>query len=483
MTDDKIALAGSDRSAPAGQVVGDGADEIVHVTVVLRPGPTVAADIESVAELGMAHGLVVEDRDTARRVAVLTGPAGAMQETFGTRLRVYRSRAGQHRGRSGPVMVPRALAPRILAVLGLDNRRAAQSRARVSEAFGLTESFTVLDLAKLYDFPQGLDGAGQSIGIIALGGGYLPADLRDYFAGLGLAVPHIEEVPVHGVKNTPGVDELADRETALDIQIAGAIAPGARIVVYFAENSEQGLHDAMSQAVHDGNGPGIVSTSWGGPEESWTDQLREALGATLDEAVTAGVTVLAAAGDDGPSDALPMGLHVDLPACLAQVLACGGTRAEVEAGRLKETVWNDEDTGQGATGGGVSRKIPVPAWQGAAGVPAQRDTGFRGRGVPDVAANADPLTGYRVRINGAEQVVGGTSAVSPLWAGLIARINQRLGKRLGYVNPALYGLKPGVFREVVAGSKWNAATGLGTPNGRALLASFGEVVQPARGAK
>src|SRR5260370_39084628 len=177
-------------------------------------------------------------------------------------------------------MVPKAMAPRILAVLGLDNRRAAQSRARVSGAFALTEPFTVLDLAKLYDFPAGLDGAGETIGIIALGGGYLASDLRDYFAALGLAVPQTTEVPVHGAKNSPGIDDQADREAALDIQIAGAIAPGARIVVYFAENSEQGFHDAISQAVHDGNAPSVISTSWGGPEESWTDQLRDALGAT-----------------------------------------------------------------------------------------------------------------------------------------------------------------------------------------------------------
>jgi kumamolisin len=475
MPEDKIPLGGSDRRAPAGEVVSEDVHEIVHITVVLRPGPTVAADIESVAELALAHGLVVEDRNTARRVAVVTGPAGAMEETFETKLRLYRSRFGTHRGRGGPVKVPRSLAPRILAVLGLDNRRAAQSRARTSDDQPLMAPLTAIDLAKLYDFPVGLDGTGQSIGIIALGGGYLASDLRDYFAGLGLAVPRIDEVSVHGAKNSPGVDDQADREAALDIQIAGAIAPGARIVVYFAENSEQGLHDAMSQAVHDTGGPAIISTSWGGPEESWTDQLRAALSVTLDEAVTAGITVLAAAGDDGPSDDLPLGLHVDLPACMAQVLGCGGTRTVVDAGKLEETPWNDESTGQGATGGGVSRNIPLPSWQSEVGVPAQQPTGFHGRGVPDVAGNADPLTGYRVRINGADQVVGGTSAVSPLWAGLIARINQRLGKRVGYLNPSLYKLGPTVFR----GAKWSASTGLGTPKGRALLAAFGEVVQRA----
>jgi kumamolisin len=466
MADEQVQLPGSDRAAPTGEVIGD-ADGIVHVTVALKPGTTVAADIEAMAEHAIAHGLVVEDRNPARRTVVLTGPARAMEETFGTKLRLYSTRRGTHRGRQGRVMVPRQLAPRVLAVLGLDNRRAAQSRARVSDALGLMEPFGVRDLANLYDFPQGLDGTGQTIGIIALGGGYLVSDLHDYFGGLGFAVPQIVDVSVHGVKNNPGVDDEADREAALDIQIAGAIAPGARIAVYFAENSEQGLHDAMSQAVHDDGGPGIISTSWGGAEETWTDQLRDALAATLDEATARGITVLAAAGDDGASDGLPLGPHVDLPACLAQVLGCGGTRAEVQAGGLVETVWNDEDTGQGATGGGVSHKVPMPAWQ----------NGLAGRGVPDVSGNADPLTGYRVRIHGADQVVGGTSAVAPLWAGLIAQINQRTGRRSGFLNPKLYQLGPSVFREVAGSAKWSPTTGLGTPNGRALLAAFGEVVK------
>ena len=493
MPEDQVPLSGSERAAPAAaEIIGDTkADDIVRVTVVLRPGPAVQADIQSVAGLALAHGLVVEEQNAVRRVVVLSGPAGAFEETFGTKLRVVRAGGGKHRVRTGPVMVPRQLAPRILAVLGLDNRQAAQSRSRLANVFALMEPFTVLDLAKQYDFPPGLDGTGQTIGIIALGGGYLPSDLRDYFGALGLAVPQVTEVSVHGAKNSPGIDDLADREAALDIQIAGAIAPGAHIVVYFAENSEQGFHDAISQAVHDDNAPSVISTSWGGPEESWTDQLRDALSATLDDAVTLGITVLAAAGDDGASDDLPIGLHVDLPACLEQVLACGGTHAEINAGKLTEIVWNDSISGQGATGGGVSRKVPMPAWQSSADVPPHPETGFRGRGVPDVAGNADPLTGYRVRINGADQVVGGTSAVAPLWAGLIARMNQQLGKRLGYVNPSLYGLGPAVFRDVVqggndgfkAGGTWDACTGLGTPNGRALLAAFGGVSLPARGAK
>ena len=124
----------------------------------------------------------------------------------------------------------------------------------------------------------------------------------------------------------------------------------------------------------------------------------------------------------------------------------------------------------------MSRFIPLPAWQTTAGVPAHPETGFRGRGVPDVAANADPDTGYRVRINGEDQVVGGTSAAAPLWAALIARINQRLGRPVGFVNPLLYTAGQGAFRDIVAGDNegfhaggdWDACTGLGSPIGETL---------------
>jgi kumamolisin len=508
--DNKVSLPSSERAPwPGAQKVGPvRTDAVVRVTVVLRrrsggdlpSGGNIrlsrgafadahgadGADVEMLLDLARRHGLQVEKQSLGRRALVLAGPAGAMQEAFGTELAMYRTRHGQFRGRTGPVMVPAALGTRILAVLGLDNRRAARSRARTVDAAG--PGFTPLELAGLYEFPSGLDGSGQTIGIVALGGGYLASDMKEYFAGMGLNAPEIVDFPVNGGQNQPGVDEVADRETTLDIQVAGAIAPGARIVVYFTENSEEGLHDALSAAVHDSvHAPTVISLSWGGPEETWTSQLRSALSGVLDDAAAIAVTVTAAAGDDGAADGVPLGLHVDLPACLPGVLGCGGTRIEVAGGQLTESVWNDAAAGLGATGGGVSRFIPLPAWQSTAGVPAHPQTGFRGRGVPDVAANADPNTGYRVRINGVDQAVGGTSAAAPLWAGLIARINQGHGRPVGFVNPLLYSAGKEAFRDVVvggnqgclAGVNWDACTGLGSPRGETLASALPGAVRTA----
>ena len=205
------------------------------------------------------------------------------------------------------------------------------------------------------------------------------------------------------------------------------------------------------------------------------------------DAAALGVTVCAAAGDDGSSDIRDQSqddgkLHVDFPASSPFALACGGTRLEAANGKItREVVWN-EGRQDGATGGGVSQVFDLPAWQKNANVP-ESPSGSRGRGVPDVSGDADPLTGYVVRIDGRDGVIGGTSAVAPLWAGLVALLNEKLGKPVGYLNPVIYGLPEGVFRDIdqgdndvsrqgkpyKAGPGWDACTGLGSPNGAALL--------------
>jgi kumamolisin len=147
-----------------------------------------------------------------------------------------------------------------------------------------------------------------------------------------------------------------------------------------------------------------------------------------------------------------------------------------------EVVWNDGTDG-GATGGGVSDHFPLPNYQESAGVPPSANAGGRvGRGLPDVAADADPATGYTVRIDGQNTVVGGTSAVAPLWAGLIALLNQALGKPVGFLNPTLYALSSssGVFRDITSGNNgaysagrgWDACSGLGVADGTKLLTAL-----------
>jgi kumamolisin len=339
----------------------------------------------------------------------------------------------------------------------------------------------------LYNFPAATDGTGQTIAIIELGGGYTQSDLDTYFSGLGLATPSVTAVGVDGGSNSPG--QQADGEVELDIEVAGAVAPGAAQVVYFAPNTDQGFTDAISAAVHATPVPTVVSISWGGPEDSWSAQSRSAMDSAIADAAVLGVTVTVASGDNGSSDDpnAASGVHCDFPASSPHALACGGTKlaGDVSTNTItSEVVWNELANGEGAGGGGVSDVFALPSWQANAGVPASAAGGSAGagRGVPDVAGNADPVTGYLVVVDGQQQPIGGTSAVAPLWAGLIARLAQATGKKFGLLQPLIYaGVTPGTaapgFHDIVdgnngaykAGPGWDACTGLGSPNGQALL--------------
>lgn len=328
-----------------------------------------------------------------------------------------------------------------------------------------------------------MTGSGQTVAIIELGGGYNTSDLQTYFKNLGIDEPNITAVSVDGGQNSPGSD--ADGEVMLDIEVVGAIASGANIAVYFAPNTEQGFVDAITDAVHDtSRSPSVVSISWGGPEDSWTQQGQTAMNSALQDAASLGVTVTVAAGDNGSTDgAGDSMLHVDFPASSPYALACGGTTLRASGTSISsEVVWNEIANNEGATGGGVSNVFALPSYQNAAGVPKQPQTNFVGRGVPDVAGDADPTTGYQVWVDGQDQVVGGTSAVAPLWAALVALINQQMSTRAGFLNPKLYPLGESVFQDITNGNNddsglgyysaaggWDPCTGLGSPNGAAIL--------------
>jgi kumamolisin len=277
---------------------------------------------------------------------------------------------------------------------------------------------------------------------------------------------------------------VPDGEVMLDIEVAGAVAPGAKIVVYFAPNSSQGFLDAVTQAVHDTvNTPSVISISWGGPESTWTSQAIEQFDQAFQAAAPLGITICVAAGDYGSSDGVDDGqAHADFPASSPNVLACGGTRLNASLTQISsEVVWNEP--GDGSTGGAISDLFPLPSYQESAAVPPSANPSNNvGRGVPDVAADADPETGYSVRVDGEDTVIGGTSAVAPLWAGLVACLNQVLPKPAGFLNPSLYALPTdsGVFRDITSGNNgaysagpgWDACTGLGVVDGQNLLKSL-----------
>lgn len=509
----KIALPGSER-APLNEAVSEARllgptdpNQLVEVSIVIkqrRPlkledlqGKTLSHEefasaygadpehIKRVHAFAGAHNLqVIEHGDEiARRTVKVQGTVADLEKAFSVTLHDYDHLKGRFRGRTGAIHVPAELADVIQGVFGLDNRPQARPHFRLlsqsadPNAATPNTSYSPVQVAQLYNFPAGVTGAGQTIGIIELGGGYNPSDITTYFQSLGLTPPTVISVSVDNGSNSPTTPDSADGEVLLDIEVAGAVAPGANIVVYFAPNTSQGFQDAISTAIHDTvNNPSAVSISWGGPESSWTSQSMQSMDQVAQEAAALGVTIIVASGDNGSSDGSQDGSdNVDFPASSPNVLACGGTTLVSANGAITgETVWNDGSQG-GATGGGFSVQFTQPSYQSSL---ASSYPGQTGRGVPDVAGDADPNTGYNVLVDGQQEVVGGTSAVAPLWAGLIALLNQQLNKRLGFVNPALYALPEpsNGFNDITqgnngtysAGPGWDPTTGLGTPIGSTL---------------
>jgi kumamolisin len=478
------------------------------------------ADIAKVEAFARENGLRVTNTNAAQRSVTLSGTAPAYSKAFGVELKMYKSGDVAYRGREGDILIPENLQGVVTSVTGLDNRPFAKPHYRISRgtaraagagavadrstsSASIPAGFTPLQLASLYNFPANLDGTGQTIAILELGGGFHPAELTTYFQNLGIAKPPSVTAATYtnGGTNSPGTNALdpnnPDVEVMLDIEVSGSIAPGAKIVVYFAPDAtDQSFLGVMNAILTDTvNKPNIVSISWGGPEESATVQFQNEFDQLLQSAASLGVTVCVAAGDNGSADFAAddpnwdKKAHVDFPASDPFALACGGTQLTASSTAItKEVVWDDGKND--GTGGGVSRFFALPSYQQNAGVPPATDpAGPVMRGVPDVAGDAAPASGYRILCDGTSfpdpsqgiPPVGGTSAVAPLWAGLIARINQGLGKPAGFINPLLYAApEDATFRDITqgnngnykAGKGWDACTGLGTPNGQNLLRSL-----------
>jgi kumamolisin len=518
MPEPRQILSGSVRNAAAGaRLIGktDGAAQIsvtvvlkrkrdiqgidLHRHALLRPHERPIIDhaafaeqygasseaIDAIRAFATTHGLTVTNVDQARRVIELSGTVANMEQAFGTLLHDYAIGRGTYRGRRGPLLLPPEIIPHVEAVLGLDNRPVAKPRLR---SRNVQASYYPQELAALYNFPKG-DGAGQTVALIELGGNYGQQDLHTYFAASGLTrAPTVRSVSV--TQNVPvpyGQDPDSDGEVMLDIEVAGAMAPGATIVVYFAENTDQGFYQATSRAVHD-LATTAVSISWGSPEKDWSAQSMDAWNSLGQSATLLNVPIFVAAGDHGCTDQQTTDAgydgqrHVDFPGtCANGVASCGGTSLQSKDTVItSETVWNDNDGW--ATGGGVSTYFQNPTWQ--SGLVAEGTAPLLLRGVPDISANADPDTGINVRVNGNDSVSGGTSAVAPQWAALTAVLSQALKKKAGFFIPLLYAnARAAATNDIAIGNNsvfgvagfsakpgWDACTGLGSPNGAKLLA-------------
>ena len=456
------------------------------------------ADVDLVVKFANDNNLDVLDNNLARRSVVVRGSVAQINKAFGIALH----QVATHQDRksySGFVHLPASVANVVEHIIGLDDQPVHAKHYTANPPD--TTSLTPQQVAKLYNFPTG-DGAGQTIGIYEMkigneSPGYNLIDIGQTLAGFGggLSVPSLTAVPVDGQANT----NISDGETLLDITVSGAIAQKANIAVYFTGDTTQNMVHALQAMIHPGAGdpvPTILSISYGwGPDDD-TQIMSPAdyglLSTLFQDAAQMGITVLVSSGDSGPS--LSQGYkyaQASYPASDPWVLACGGTTiGDITAGSFAEYVWNNPPT-DGATGGGVSAFFAVPPYQNGIAIPKRNaPKGNVGRGLPDVAGNAGPASGYTLYLRGQAQQTGGTSAVAPLYAGLIAVVNSLLGgNKAGFLNPSLYKLGNQVCRDIASppgpannnynGVKgypcvkgWDACTGLGAIDGGKLLTAL-----------
>ncbi|WP_235296165.1 S53 family peptidase [Portibacter marinus] len=357
---------------------------------------------------------------------------------------------------------------------------------------------------KLYNFPNQQDGTGQTIAIISLGGGYKKSVLEKYFKDMKISMPKITWRSVNGGKNEPGKNIQYDYEVYMDVQIAASLAPGARIVVYFARNKRAEIAKAIKKAIHDRKfRPSIVSMSWGSLEKEFSEDDKLTLDQVLREAASLNVTVITSSGDLGSSGVLGVTTqekNIQLPASHPLVLAVGGSQVHIQGSVIvDEHSWEEKQQLMGQdvhfkSGGGFSTIWDLPVYQ-KSHMPPHLHHGHK-RGIPDVAANASTFPGILVYVGDSQQIAMGTSAATPLWAALIARINQALNEKgfrnMGFANPIFYHKDVKVaFNEIddggngayKAGSGWDPCTGLGSPNGTVLLAAVKSVMKRLENAK
>jgi kumamolisin len=455
------------------------------------------------------YGLQILNRDRARRCVVLSGTIAAFSKAFAVEFAFHQHRGHQYRSHQNEIQLPSDLAEVVEAVLGLENRPLMSHHA-FAHAKPTTVHTNPEDVAKAYQFPTGVDGTGQRIAIVELGGGFYESDLKAYFKKLNLKMPKVTVIELDGQRNDPStknqireildamgvLDDTATKssmssadstkalwtiEATLDTEIAGSFANGAEIIVYFAPNNSQGKYHALSTAIHsEEHPPTILSCSWGAVEETLSADFVQAADRLFQDAALRGITVCFSSGDKGEDPDKNGNPRVHFPASSPNVLSCGGTHWETGI-PLQEVVWNEKmPTYTPQTGGGVSKLFGIPSWQSSADVFSK--TGKEGRGVPDVAGKADMTTGYEMIVGGYSVTMGGTSSAVPMWAGLIARLNQELGKNIGYLTSLLYEAAfADSVNDITQGNNgahyhaepgWDACTGLGTPNGAKLLAAL-----------
>ncbi|HEU0002418.1 MAG TPA: S53 family peptidase, partial [Ktedonobacteraceae bacterium] len=439
-----------------------------------------------------------------------TGSVAQADQAFSTIINNYQLGSQVFYANATPPVVPAAISQLITSIGGLDNSTQYQplyqrmpGQAHLAKlASGPANGYGPKDLTGAYDASPlqsaGVLGDNQTVALFELDG-YQSSDVAQYFANYGIATPGISNVLVDNFSGTAGQGAI---EVELDIEVVGAMAPHAKQLVYEGPNTTQGLNDTYNQIVHDHKAQ-IVSISWGLCESSSGSAELQTLDNFFKQGAAEGMSFFAASGDSGAYDCNDSNLGVDSPASDPYVTGVGGTNLQLNSGAYgSETVWsNPSDTqrspkGAGG-GGGISDTFTLPAWQtgqgvinnNSSGAPCNAPNGQYCREVPDVAANADPASGYAVycTVNNAGCSstgwinVGGTSASAPLWAGSMALINQYLQSKskavVGYANHALYGIfnvqqSLPAFHDITSGTNlfypaaagYDMASGIGSPD-------------------
>jgi kumamolisin len=529
---ERVALPGSRRSAKAGAArIGDSSpDEQIELTVTVRGPDLPGADtvggppieIEELAalygssseEIGTiktelcGRGFIVTDMPQHTRSLLARGTSAQIRDTFGVELGIYRNTdQTTFRGREGVIEIPKSLEGIVTGVFGLDDRRVAR---RGTPPIVAQSPLTPIELESRYDFPEG-EATGQIIAIAEFGGGYFPEDVKAFCGKYDRPVPTVRTVPVglkplslEAIKRLPQAERVNaindSNEVMMDVEIVASLCSAARVLVYFAPSTQKGWIDLISKVISSATDlPIVLSISWGLAEDSpdWSISAVDEINQRLQIAAMLGVTVCAAAGDDGSGDQISDGrAHVNFPASSPFVLSVGGTMFDVDSGR--EVVWweapGDRAGGGGSTGGGVSTIFKRPSWQ-AVKINSLNSGSIDGRVVPDVAALAGwPF--YELLFLGSDSPNGGTSAATPLWASLLARMfaaDRRLRPRQ-FVTPLIYNKQgsdaspsPGGFNDITSGDNmsspspgkgyeaghgYDAVTGWGTPRGKDLLSQL-----------
>ena len=420
------------------------------------------SDLDQISTFARSNELQVVESSGPRRTVVLSGTAAQMNKAFMINLNNYQNATQSFRSYEGTVSLANEISDIVENVEGFDNRKIARPLIQAAASGQATTPLTPSQVASLYNFPTN-SAAGQTIAILEFGGGYIQSDISEYFNNVvQLPIPTVNSVGVDGATNS-FTGQGDDIEVILDISVAGSVAPGAKIVVYFAPNTTQGWIDAFTTAIHDTvNRPSAISISWGGGESGWGSSI-QSMSSALEEAAAVGVTVFASSGDGGSGNPA----EVLYPACDPWVTGCGGVTIENVSGtNFTEVTWS-------GSGGGISNVFPKPAWQSWVNVPTSvNPSGHIGRGVPDISGDADPASGYMLILNGSSTGPwGGTSAVAPFYAGLVAVLNANLDEPIGYLNQSLYTFNgSNVYLDITQGSNglynaspgWDACTGLGS---------------------